>query len=118
MGWYSPSQEDAVSEFFKRFGACVRRLRKQAGLSQEELGKRSGMDYKYVGEVERGMRNITLRNVERLCRALDAEPYELFLFTFKPDIVRRLNSILRHVDPHAQMLLVPLLRSLMAKASP
>ena len=48
------------------FGRAVRDLRQRDGLSQEELGFRSGLHRTYVGGVERGERNLTLRSVERL----------------------------------------------------
>ena len=43
-----------------RFGDIVRRARAEAGLSQEELADRAGLDRSYVGGVERGERNPTL----------------------------------------------------------
>lgn len=57
---------DAVATFAKR----VRELRKQLGVSQEELAHASGLHRTYVGAVERGERNITLLNAERIAIAL------------------------------------------------
>jgi len=51
-------------------GARVRVLRKQLGLSQEELADRSGLHRTYVGSVERGERNIALLNIHLLAKAL------------------------------------------------
>lgn len=55
----------------KVFGARVRELRLAAGLSQEELAHRAEIDRSYVGQVERGDRNISLDNIYRLAEALD-----------------------------------------------
>jgi DNA-binding XRE family transcriptional regulator len=52
------------------FGSTVRRLREQRGLSQEELAKLAGIHRTYVGDVERGTRNIALVNMTRLAKAL------------------------------------------------
>ena len=54
------------------FGHRVRLMRKRKGLSQEQLAFRCGLDRTYVGGVERGERNISIVNVEKIARALDA----------------------------------------------
>jgi transcriptional regulator with XRE-family HTH domain len=55
------------------FGGRVRAARHSAGLSQEALAHRAGLDRSYVGQVERGERNVTLDNIYRLASALDIE---------------------------------------------
>ena len=55
------------------FGAAVRRLRVAQGLSQEALADRAGIHRTYVGDVERGTRNVSLINIERLAVALDVD---------------------------------------------
>jgi transcriptional regulator with XRE-family HTH domain len=53
-----------------RFGARLRELRKARGLSQEALADLCGLDRTYVGGIERGERNVALRNIERIAEAL------------------------------------------------
>jgi transcriptional regulator with XRE-family HTH domain len=55
-------------------GENVRRLRKERGLSQEELAFRAGMKRSYLSDLERGTRNPTVRAVGRLADALKVEP--------------------------------------------
>ncbi|MET0240583.1 MAG: helix-turn-helix transcriptional regulator [Sphingobium sp.] len=54
----------------RQFGANVKRLRKEAGLSQEEFAEKAGVARSYMSDVEVGDRNPTLKVVERLALAL------------------------------------------------
>lgn len=62
----------------KRFGDRVRSLRTRLGLSQEALAAKAGIHRTYIGGVERGERNISLKNIIRLAAALDVHPRDLF----------------------------------------
>ncbi|WP_329326444.1 helix-turn-helix transcriptional regulator [Streptomyces sp. NBC_01689] len=53
-----------------RFGQNVRKLRVEAGLSQEQLADIARLHRTYIGSVERGERNISLVNIYRLAEAL------------------------------------------------
>ena len=52
------------------FGRTVRRLRENRGLSQEKLAELAGIHRTYIGDVERGTRNIALVNMTRIAKAL------------------------------------------------
>jgi transcriptional regulator with XRE-family HTH domain len=53
-----------------RFGERVRALRKQTGLSQEAFAAKCGLDRTYISGIERGKRNVSLRNIQIIARAL------------------------------------------------
>ena len=53
-----------------RFGARLRKLRLEAGLSQEEFAARCDLDRTYISGIERGKRNVALRNIEAIARTL------------------------------------------------
>jgi CheY-like chemotaxis protein/DNA-binding XRE family transcriptional regulator len=65
-------------DFKKRFGASVRGWRNQLGISQEELAERASLHRTYISDVERGSRNVSLENIERLAQALDVSVPALF----------------------------------------
>lgn len=56
----------------------IRLFRQKKNLSQEELALFAGLDRTYIGGVERGERNISLLNIERISQALDIEVFKLF----------------------------------------
>jgi transcriptional regulator with XRE-family HTH domain len=60
-----------------RFGSRVRQLRKTVGLSQEAFADRCGLDRTYVGGIERGERNVAIRNIERIAKGLEISIAEL-----------------------------------------
>ncbi len=51
------------TDILDRFGRRVRERRKAAGYSQEAFADRCGLDRTYVGSIERGERNVALRNI-------------------------------------------------------
>ncbi len=59
------------------FGDGLRKLRANAGFSQEELAERAGMDRSYLGAIERGEHNLALINIVKIACALDLNPHQL-----------------------------------------
>jgi len=57
-------------EILIKFGEKVREERTKLGLSQEALASRAGVHRTYVGMIERAEKNITLKNIEKIARAL------------------------------------------------
>jgi transcriptional regulator with XRE-family HTH domain len=61
----------------EKLGKKVRELRLRAGYSQEKLGEVTGLDRTYISGIERGVRNPSLRNIERLSKALKVKVSQL-----------------------------------------
>lgn len=61
-----------------RFGRAVRQRRQKLGVSQEEFADMCGLDRTYIGGVERGERNLSLVNIEKIAKTFAISLGELF----------------------------------------
>ena len=59
------------------FGRRVREVRTGKGISQERLAEMAGLDRSYMGNIERGEKNITLKKAYEICDALEIEIQDL-----------------------------------------
>ena len=71
----------AEGDLQRRVGANLRRLRVERGFSQEAFADHLGYHRTFIGGVERGERNLTLRTIERLAALLEVDPVDLFAVT-------------------------------------
>jgi transcriptional regulator with XRE-family HTH domain len=55
----------------------LRRIRNEAGLSQDELAYRAGLHRTYISSIERGQRNVSLENIFAIAWALKVAPADL-----------------------------------------
>ena len=58
------------SDIQKRFGEKLRKLRRNANLSQEEFADQCDLDRTYIGGIVRGERNVSLKNIQVIATAL------------------------------------------------
>lgn len=65
-------------ELSMNFGNTIRKLRKEKKLSQEELGFQANLHRTYIGMIERGEKNITLENIQKLSKGLDVSMNLIF----------------------------------------
>ena len=63
-----------------KLGRKIRETRVKEGYSQEELASRCGLHRTYISDIERGERNVSVENIEKIAKALKTEPDELLRF--------------------------------------
>ena len=63
-----------------KLGRKIRETRVKEGYSQEELASRCGLHRTYISDIERGERNVSIENIEKIAKALKTEPNELLRF--------------------------------------
>ena len=100
-------------------GRRIRTIRKAKGWTQEELGSKADISYKFVGEIERGQQNPSFDTLVKIADALEIELFDLFRFGegiisrkdiearvakiakgISEDDLRQLFSVLRGLYPH------------------
>jgi len=62
----------------ERFGSAVRKRRHELSISQDGLAERAGLHRTYVADIERRIRNVSLKNVEKLASGLEISISSLF----------------------------------------
>ncbi|MEK4510136.1 helix-turn-helix domain-containing protein [Paenibacillus sp. FSL K6-2524] len=90
----------------KLIGERIRDLRKERGLSQEQLGELANLHYTYIGGVERAEKNISVLNLAKISDALNVGVYDLFTYTRlsrqttdKSDDVEQILNLLLSLTP-------------------
>ena len=66
-----------MNDINKEVGFNIRRIREERGFSQEKLAALADLHRAYVGQIERGEKNIGLRNLEKIARALNVKIKDL-----------------------------------------
>lgn len=66
-----------MTQISKRLGDNIRRIRQEKGMSQGDISRALDMDRGYISRVEKGIKNPTILNLEKIARALGVTPDEL-----------------------------------------
>lgn len=62
----------------QKFWLKVKQIRKEQGISQEKLAEKSRLHRTYIWMIERGERNVTIENIEKVAKALGVSIQDLF----------------------------------------
>ncbi|BBI31325.1 helix-turn-helix domain-containing protein [Cohnella abietis] len=81
---------------YQLIGVRVGSIRKAKGLTQEQLAELASTSHSYIGDLERGERNVTLQSLEKVSEALGVNFFELFNNGKLPDIEKK-NSTIRKI---------------------
>jgi len=73
---------DINKDIEKKFGAKLAYIRKSKKFSQIKLAEIVNMNFNYIGQIERGEANVTIKTMKLLANALGVELRELFDFKF------------------------------------
>lgn len=87
------------STIVRKFGQRVRELRKAKGWSQEKLAERAGLNWKFIGLVETGKSDLTLKSVEKIATGLDIPIAHFFIFGPSRALSQTAESLVAAVLP-------------------
>ena len=68
----------ADDDIIERIGLNITIIREKQGLTQEKLAELAGLHRAYIGQIERGEKNIGLKNLEKIAKALNVKIHILF----------------------------------------
>lgn len=71
-------KKNPPSETRLELAATIRRLRRQQQWSQEKLAELCGLHPNYIGGIERGERNVSIDNIDKISRAFELRVKDLF----------------------------------------
>lgn len=75
---YNASWRIVMENARKELGKKIREIRKIKGFTQEELGEKANLNYKFIGELERGKVNVSLDSLVKISHALEIYIGDLF----------------------------------------
>ena len=69
-----------IDDIKLKLGKRIKEIRIKGGYSQEELASLAKLHRTYISDIERGGRNVSVENIEKIARALKIDPSELLKF--------------------------------------
>lgn len=81
-----------MSELKKLLGKRIREIRVARNLTQEDLSELTGIGASSISKIESGHFHPTDENLERIAKALNVEPYKLYMFNHQKDITKMLDK--------------------------
>jgi transcriptional regulator with XRE-family HTH domain len=90
-----------VEDIKSLLGKRIRNLRKQKGLSQEELGWKSELHFTYIGAVERGERNCSIITLKKIAKGLEIDIKDFF---DSPDHKIDINKLKKEINNKVNLL--------------
>lgn len=95
-------------------GKRIQTVRERAGLTQEQLEEKTGVNTKYISAIERGQKNVTVKTLEKMAKGLNIELYELFLLPVEIDsekaVKKAIEVMLKDADTKTLNLCLDFLR--------
>ena len=79
-------------------GKRIQAIRKSKGLTQQQLGEKAHLNYKHIGDIERGIQNPSLALLQSIAFGLEVELVDLFLFDYqvvgRDETLEKINKVL------------------------
>jgi transcriptional regulator with XRE-family HTH domain len=94
--------EDKDQKIREMLGSRIRSLRTMKKWTQQELGEQADINYKFLGEIERGQQNPSFHVLVKIADALEIDLPELFRFepeiTDRKELIKKMSEILKSLN--------------------
>lgn len=104
-----------MAELAQRLGERIRQLRKQKGLSQEQLGELAGLHTNYIGQIERGEKNLTIETLDKVVSGLQVSLEEVFRYidpAVGEDKLSEITSLLAARSPEDHKMVLQIIKGI------
>lgn len=104
-----------MADLVHRLGERIRMLRRERNLSQEQLGERAGLHTNYIGQVERGEKNVTIESLEKIAAGLKVSMEELFRYIDpmeREDDLAQIHKLLSSRSKQDKAMVLKMIRSI------
>jgi transcriptional regulator with XRE-family HTH domain len=95
-------------------GGKIQSIREKKGITQDQLGDKTGINAKYISAIERGQKNLTVLTLEKIAKGLDVDLFELLILPtgLEPEqrVKKAIDSLIKHADLKALNLCLGFLR--------
>ncbi|MFB9279403.1 helix-turn-helix domain-containing protein [Cohnella cellulosilytica] len=103
-----------MTNLVHRLGERIRLLRRESNLSQEQLGELAGLHTNYIGQVERGEKNVTVESLEKIAAGLRVSMEELFRYIDpmkREDDLAKIHALLSSRSNQDKAMVLKMIRS-------
>ncbi|MEI8129235.1 MAG: helix-turn-helix transcriptional regulator [bacterium] len=104
-----------MSSGSKQFGARIKELREEQGLTQENLAENIGVEYQTINRIENGVYFTNYNNLENLAKTFNVSIDELFNYSHlnkKPSLIKEINIFLENSAPKELEFIYKFIRAL------
>lgn len=104
-----------MKEILNCLGKTLRTIRKQKGMTQEKLAFEAGLHPTYIGQIERGEKNITITNLKIIVDCLGINLSELFYIyecQEKNSVIYMINDAINNMESKEQELCLKIIGSI------
>jgi len=107
-------------DIYKHIGQIVKKTRMEIGFTQEELAERANLHPSYIGQIERGVKKISLLTLYKLSKGLDIELYRFFkerkskVYKAKePDVNKKLINLIKNVKNNKRAAIYKIIKEIL-----
>lgn len=93
-----------MNNYKKLLGAKIKEKRKAKNLTQEQLAELAEIGTPNISYIENGKFYPTVETLEKICKALNVKPFELYMFDSEKSILEMKSEMINELDKNEKLL--------------